>query len=889
VRAYASPMRPYRIFLSCVLFLALFELRSIADARSSASAASPAVGGAASFTLAQALSAPFPTELTAAPAKDRIAWAFDQEGRHNIWFAERTPEGGWRDRQLTHYSDDDGQEVAELAWTPDAEAIVYSRGGDFNQGRAPYPNPANRPGAIEQAVWVVSVAGGTPRKLGEGHLAAVSPKGDTVAYLLKGQIWEAALNGSEKPKQWVQASGSAGSLRWSPAGGRLAFVSHRGDHSFIGIVDVAAGTVVYADPSVDTDGDPVWSPDGRKIAFLRIPASSDRHRFVPNREGQPWSIRVADVATGEGREVWRAERGRGSVFYEIVAENAVFWGAEDRIVFPWERDGWNHLYSAPVSGGPAKLLTPGEFEVETAALSPDRRRLVYSSNQDDIDRRHAWSVSVGGEAPPAAVTSGGGVETTPVVLSDGTTVAVLSSDARWPMRPAAIAGGGKLADVAADAVPTAFPAAAFCVPQQVIFAAADGMQIHGQLFLPPGGGDGARRPALVFSHGGPRRQMLLGWHYMEYYNNAYAMNQYLASRGYIVLAVNYRTGIGYGLDFREALGSGRMGASEFNDLTGAGAFLRNRPDVNPKQIGLWGGSYGGYMTALGLARASELFAAGVDMHGVHEWNDVTLNFDASYRPDADEARLAWESSPLAAIKTWRSPVLLIHGDDDRNVPFAETVKLVEALREQGVEFEQRIFPGEVHDFLLHRTWISAYGAAADFFDRHLKPPGRALADEGDRLKLEPNDPKPRYLSSIEIAQAFAQIGKLEYPATQSEVYEKIGTVGHNLPVLGVFDRSLNGPGGMRNRLQISLTDSDDPHRHYLLYIWLSRDSENLSGPAFKNGRFVGYAEIVLVDNDLHATFVIQSNRYPYRNVSYPTRLLRYSDDAGSSSATGGKP
>jgi dipeptidyl aminopeptidase/acylaminoacyl peptidase len=216
--------------------------------------------------------------------------------------------------------------------------------------------------------------------------------------------------------------------------------------------------------------------------------------------------------------------------------------------------------------------------------------------------------------------------------------------------------------------------------------------------------------------------MLLGWHYNYYYRNAYAMNQYLANQGYIVLSVNYRSGIGYGMQFREALNYGATGASEFQDVVGAGLFMRNRPEVDPQRIGLWGGSYGGYLTAMGLARASDLFAAGVDMHGVHDWNIVIRNFvpayDAGAKPDA--ARLAFESSPLSSVKTWRSPVLLIHGDDDRNVPFSETVHLVEALRKQGVEFEQLIFPDEIHDFLTQADWLRAYHASVDFFDKHLK-------------------------------------------------------------------------------------------------------------------------------------------------------------------------
>jgi dipeptidyl aminopeptidase/acylaminoacyl peptidase len=216
--------------------------------------------------------------------------------------------------------------------------------------------------------------------------------------------------------------------------------------------------------------------------------------------------------------------------------------------------------------------------------------------------------------------------------------------------------------------------------------------------------------------------MLLGWHYMDYYNHAYAMNQYLASRGYVVLAVNYRSGIGYGLDFREALNYGATGASEFNDVMGAGLYLRSRPDVDGHKIASWGGSYGGYLTALALARASDLFAVGVDFHGVHNWNITIRNFEPAYDPNKDEnaARIAYQSSPIAYVSTWRSPVLLIHGDDDRNVPFSETVRLVEALRKQGVEFQQLIFPDEIHGFLTHRRWLQAYEASAQFMDKHLK-------------------------------------------------------------------------------------------------------------------------------------------------------------------------
>jgi dipeptidyl aminopeptidase/acylaminoacyl peptidase len=451
-------------------------------------------------------------------------------------------------------------------------------------------------------------------------------------------------------------------------------------------VVVAAKTLRFVDPSVDSDIDPVWAPDGKHLAFIRIPAAGGTLPFTPERTAQPWSIRVVDVASGAGREVWKADTGRGSAFRDVVTANQLLWAAGDRLLFPWEKDGWTHLYAVPVAGGAATLLTRGAFEVEDVELSADGSSIVYNANQDDSDRRHVWKVAVAGGAP-VALTRGEGIEWAPVMTSDGKGVALFRADARQPPRPAILfIGAAAPRDIAPAAIPADFPAA-----------------------------------ALVFFHGGSHRQMLLGWHYMYYYRNAYALNQYLASQGYIVLSVNYRSGIGYGMEFREALHYGAQGASEFNDVLGAGVYLRSRADVDPARIGLWGGSYGGFLTAMGLARASDLFAAGVDLHGVHDWNTEIRNWIDTYDPakQADAAKLALESSPIAYVKDWRSPVLLIHGDDDRNVQFSQTVQLAEALRRQGVTVEQLIFPDEIHDFLTHAHWLAAYHAAAEFFGRKL--------------------------------------------------------------------------------------------------------------------------------------------------------------------------
>ena len=681
----------------------------------------PAFAQSTGFTIEQALSAPFTNDLRAAPAKGRLAWNANIGGRRNLWMAEAGSGGAYTARQLTHYSDDDGQELSAPEWTPDAESILYVRGASAQGETHPVPNPAWFSKGAQQQIFVVGAGGGEPRLLAEGNAPSVSPDGKLVAYTVKGQVWTLKLDDGAKPEQLVQTRGSARDLRWAPDGARLAFVSDRGDHSFIAVYTFAAHSIAYLDPSTDQDQAPVWAANGKRIAYLRIPSDKDAILFATHRVAQPWSIRVTDVETGKGRAVWCAGEGRGSAYRETDSADQLHWVAGDRIVFPWERDGWLHLYAVPAAGGDAVALTPGNFEVEHVNTSADGKTLVFDSNQDDIDRRHVWRIGFDSGTRPAlkAVTSGEGIETQPVVASNGA-IAVLRSDVHAPMR-AAVVRDGKPVDLAPQAIPAGFPGERFVTPQQVVFPGADGLEIHGQLFLPGGVRSNDKRPAAIFFHGGSQRQMLLGWHYMEYYSNAYAMNQYLASKGYVVLSVNYRSGIGYGLDFREALNYGATGASEFNDVLGAGLYLKSRPEVDPKRIACWGGSYGGYLTALALARASDLFAAGVDMHGVHDWNLEIPTFTPGYDPKArpEFARVAFTSSPLASVSTWRSPVLLIHGDDDRNVPFAETVQLVEALRRQKVEFEELVFPDEIHDFLLRRDWIRAYEATEEFLGRKL--------------------------------------------------------------------------------------------------------------------------------------------------------------------------
>jgi len=670
-----------------------------------------AQASAQSFTLEQVMSSPFPSELIVSKRSDKIAWAFDAEGKRNIWIAEGP---AFTARQLTRYNADDGQELSDLVFASNGNAIAFVRGLGKNQ-TGEYPNPTTDPNGTLQQVWLVDVRSGRTTKIGEGNSPLFSSAGDQVIYIRNGRFWSVPTIGG-KERELFQMRGTVNSPDLSPDGSQLLFTSVRGDHSFIAVYDLKSSALRFISPSVDRDVAPRWSPDGRRIAFIRLfnitdTFSNDRDRL------QPWAIFVADARTGDAKQIWRSGDLDDDSYPGGGSGDFWQWTAGDRLIFPSERDGWMHLYSIAASGGAVTSLTPGNFEVENVAVSPDRSFVIFSTNKSDVDRRHLWWVNPAGGAP-RQITMGESIEMYPAIFDNGRRIVFFHSTAHDPFMPFTVAvDGSGMKALAPQALPADFPSAKLVLPEQVIFKAADGVEVHGQLFKPANAS--GKLPALVFMHGGPPRQMLLGWHYLYYYHNSYAMNQYLASRGYLVLSVNYRSGIGYGRAFRMAQHRGARGASEYQDVVAGAKYLRDRDDVDKKRIGLWGGSYGGYLTALGLARNSDIFGAGVDFHGVHDWSQRVAGLPLPVEAP-DRARLARDSSPISSVDKWKSPVLLIHGDDDRNVEFSQTVNLVRRLRANGVPFEEIILPDEIHDFLLHKDWLRGYHATADFFDKHLK-------------------------------------------------------------------------------------------------------------------------------------------------------------------------
>jgi dipeptidyl aminopeptidase/acylaminoacyl peptidase len=690
------------------------------------------------FTVEQILSLPTPDNLIASPAGSTIAWTFNERGVRNIYAADG-PE--FVARKLTANKDDDGQELTHVSFSNDGKTIVYVRGGDHGGSRpADPPNPAAEPVAPKMQVWAVAAAGGNaPKLLGDGDAPIVSPDSTRVAFVRDRKIFVVPIDGT-KPAEGSNGPlfslrGASDSPAWSPDGKTLAFVSNRGDHSFVGLF-TPGQPIRYINPKTTHDEDPVWSADGKKIAFVRSPGNSGTPRSPLEEPEQSWAIMVADVSAPDdavtvatsGDPIDRIARSPVGV--------GVRWAAGGTLIFFSYRDGWQHLYAiknAGAKGDESKpvLLTAGHFMAEQVTLTPDRRAIVYNANAGsdaaDIDRRHLYKVSID-DPKPVAITSGTGIEWGPVVTGDGKTIAFISAEAKRPPIPAVTSiDGGAPKLVAADHIPHDFPADTLLVPQPVVFNASDGAEVHGQLFR--AANRRTRGPAIVYVHGGGPRQMLLGWHYRWEYADDYGINQYFASRGFIVLSVNYRLSVGYGAEYEFPEHAGARGASEYRDVQAAGLYLQRRPDVDPRSIGIWGASYGGYLTALGLGRDADVFAAGVDLHGVHDRlpavNPTTLAHalvgDGITEDVLKQALdVEFKSSPISTIETWRSPVLFIHGDDDRTVDFRQTIELRARLVAKGVKVDDLVLPDEVHDSLLWRSWVKTAKAAADFFEETLK-------------------------------------------------------------------------------------------------------------------------------------------------------------------------
>ncbi|MGH7594044.1 MAG: S9 family peptidase, partial [Gemmatimonadales bacterium] len=601
-------------------------------------------------TIEQFLSPASPLEVHAARHADRIAWMTYDRGMRNV-FTAVAPD--FRPVRITSFLKDDGTDLTDVVISDDGSTIAFVRGSDPN--RAGWvADPSHDPNGAERAIWAVRATGGAPAfRVARGNAPRLSPDGRYVLFTRDSQIYRARVSPVPTTNRmdtadtaFIREWGQQTAPVWSPDGSKIAFVSRRPNHALIGVYDGRTRSVIFLSPSVDFDTSPTWSADGKQIAFVRRPGtpfgqqtqaagggiglpegpataqgrgtgrgggrsgrgsaaddSATRHQ-IPGlyqakfRGGYTMSVMIADATTGAAHELWH----NGSDDKVFTSVNRLYWEA-DHLVFPLSSpsDEWNRYYSITVRDAGARpvMLTTTDGLIEdatSAAFSADGRTLFYCTNAKDIEHRHIWAVPTAGGAAPHQVSTGDGIETYPAPLASGRTIAVLYADARRPQSMALVPVSGGPPKVI-TALPKNFPMAQEVVPQIVTYHAPDGLEIHAQLFLPQDLKAGERRPTMIFVHGGPQRQMLPGYHYMQFYHWAYAVNQWLASQGYVVMSINYRLGIGYGRKFRMAEKTNARGNAEYQDVLAGARYLQTRDDVDSGKIGIWGLSYGGLLTS----------------------------------------------------------------------------------------------------------------------------------------------------------------------------------------------------------------------------------------------------------------------------------------------------
>jgi dipeptidyl aminopeptidase/acylaminoacyl peptidase len=649
---------------------------------------------------------------------------------------------GFERAKLYSRTDTDGQPITALSLSPDGRFVVFTTGSPMGGGRA--FNPASLLEPPVPTSWIMETrAGAKPVQLkGSGHV--FSPSGNALFYRDGRDLWamDLAAPVAEKPGPAGSATGTAapasaaapalpgeakalikggaviGRPSWSKDGKSLFFIQDRGGYAFLGRYRLGEPAIEWLVTGADRMSSLALSPDEKTIVYRRL-RGREHDRVYDITESEPFAIEALDLASGRTRTLWDSGSAKANGGAED-GDSALRWDGNDRIVFHSEHDGWARLYSIARDGGAIKAVTPAHCEAaESEEAGP--HLLLVSHNCRDIDGRQIslFDTRSGAEQ---AIKTGDLVSASAAASEDSPYVAYIGGDAdNAPLL--------RVVDVNRKAVVMAEKPAdygyahkfAAPAPKAVRLKATDGGSVPAQLFLPAGKGP---HPALVYVHGGPPRQMFPSFHYMGYYANDYAINRRLAERGYVVVSVNYRAGTGYGRDYREAADRGWRGASEYQDVLGAGQWLAARPDVDPARIGIWGGSYGGLLTGQALARNSDLFKAGVAVHGVFDWSWPTpreghLNPNRAFGVDPTQKALALKNSPVGAIDGWRSPVLLFHGDADMNVDVLETVDLVPKLRDRKVDVRVVLLPGEAHDFVRQSGYVRLWNEEIRFFDETL--------------------------------------------------------------------------------------------------------------------------------------------------------------------------
>ena len=594
--------------------------------------------------------------------------------------------------------------LGESALSPDNKTFALVRGGQIS---------------------LMPAGGGWPVLLTttQGGKSAVdwSPDGKHLAYASQGSIWSVSIEGGA-PRRLTSAPPGTGDPRqagdrdphWSPDGKWILFGSGRRGTSSLLVVSADGSTTSFLTPPSEEASAAEWSHDGKSIAYVArtkdsFSGSIRLLQFVP---GAP-EIDAKAIHT-----LYTAPVDRGGGW----SIRTLSWSRDDReLATALQNSGWEHIYVLQASGGAPKQITGGHFEDGDPQFSPNGRNILFTSNRELPEATNIWTVSkTGAQVHPAAVFTTSGVSSNPHWSSDGKEIYFHRQTATTT---------GDLYTVASEAADQPKPltnttpstiARSFQVPERVTWSSKDGQEISGLLYKPPHVQADAKLPAVLWIHGGPEGQDVYradGW------------AQYLAQEGYLVLEPNYRGSTGYGEAFRNANVEDSNGG-EVDDVAAGAQFLVAQKQADPARLGIGGGSHGGTMVAYVVTRYPDLFAAAIELYGVV---DRALFLERTNGPSAVRWSMKMGGPPsekpqnyqranvLLSIDKVHTPLLVMHGQNDPQVPPAESARFVEALHAAHKPVFYFTYAGELHGFSQPAHRLDAWEKQKAFLDHYLAP------------------------------------------------------------------------------------------------------------------------------------------------------------------------
>jgi dipeptidyl aminopeptidase/acylaminoacyl peptidase len=477
---------------------------------------------------------------------------------------------------------------------------------------------------------------------------------------------------------------------------------------------VTAAPAPASPPSDARWGTLLLSPDGRHaVASVRAADNAGR-----------WLVLI-DPATGKTRvldkvhdDAWVREIGPSS----NVSGGLGWLGDNRRVWFLAEHDGWMHLYTVDVMAErpERKQLTTGRFEIDQVQLSPDGTVFYLQSTEHHPGERHLYAMSVDG-GPRTKVTTATGSFAGEIAPDNSTFGVVFSSATKPPevyLQPNRAGADAKQVTTSSSEEWRAFK---WVEPELVTYKARDGALVYARLYTPEM--VGAKRhpsnPAVVFVHGAGYLQN--AHRYWSSYYREYMFHHLLASKGYVVLDPDYRASAGYGRDWRTAIYRW-MGGKDLQDVVDGAKFLTDAHKVHPKRIGVYGGSYGGFITLMAMFTTPDAFAAGAALRPVTDWahynHPYTSNILNEPQSDIEAYR---KSSPIYFADGLKGALLICHGMVDVNVHFQDSVRLAQRLIELRKEnWELAVYPVEDHGFVEAASWADEYKRILRLFESNLK-------------------------------------------------------------------------------------------------------------------------------------------------------------------------